>query len=202
MPGRKRGKLPPAEDHVSRERQHQKFSTAIYELYGDQCWLCGRSGADTIDHVVPVLWGGSDHPANLKPACRSCNSSRGAARPPKKAWTIPAMWLDGYGPNSRRVEDAYPKPSGLHPLGFVSLFLIAATLVWVGIRLEVGVVTLVGAVSFGLLVLVPYARWWFWNLTSHRLLTAAQADQTPLDPNEWLREASISPPGLRQIGRT
>lgn len=201
MAPRKRGKLPPEEDHVSRERQHQKFSAAIYDLYGDRCWLCGRSGADTIDHIVPVLWGGSDHPANLKPACRSCNSSRGAERPPKKSWTIPAMWLDGYGPNSKRVEDVYPRPGGLHPLGYLAMFFAASALVWLGVRLEVGIVTLAGVVSVGLLIVIPYARWWLWNLTSHRLLSAAEQDETPLDADEWLRQAAASPPGLRQIGR-
>lgn len=42
------------------------------------CNLCGRPGADTVDHVVPLALGGADHPGNWQPAHRSCNSSAGA----------------------------------------------------------------------------------------------------------------------------
>ena len=33
--------------------------------------------ADTVDHVVPVAYGGADTPDNWRPACRHCNSSAG-----------------------------------------------------------------------------------------------------------------------------
>lgn len=49
------------------------------------CHLCGRPGADTVDHVIPR----SRRPdlahdlTNLRPAHRSCNSRKGAGpRPP------------------------------------------------------------------------------------------------------------------------
>lgn len=41
------------------------------------CTYCGRL-ADTADHILPHVLGGSDDLSNLTPACRSCNSSRGA----------------------------------------------------------------------------------------------------------------------------
>lgn len=44
------------------------------------CWICGRPGSDTVDHVVPVARGGSHDAANLRPAHLGCNSSRGAGR--------------------------------------------------------------------------------------------------------------------------
>lgn len=48
------------------------------------CWLCGKDGADTADHVVPVAKGGAVYDlANLRPAHRSCNSSRGDLRAPR-----------------------------------------------------------------------------------------------------------------------
>lgn len=47
--------------------------------YGGLCWMCGAE-ADTIDHVIPISGGGTEWPANLRPACRSCNSSKGASR--------------------------------------------------------------------------------------------------------------------------
>lgn len=45
--------------------------------YGGRCWMCGEVG-NTIDHVKPLSKGGSNWPANLRPACRSCNSKKGA----------------------------------------------------------------------------------------------------------------------------
>jgi len=46
-------------------------------LYGGLCWIC-HVPATTIDHVIPLARGGSNWPANLRPACRGCNSSKGA----------------------------------------------------------------------------------------------------------------------------
>ena len=43
-----------------------------------QCAYCGRSGRLSLDHLVPRLVGGPDDANNLIPACRSCNSSKGA----------------------------------------------------------------------------------------------------------------------------
>lgn len=45
--------------------------------YGGRCHIC-RESADQIDHVKPVVVGGSNWPANLRPICRRCNSSKGA----------------------------------------------------------------------------------------------------------------------------
>ncbi len=50
---------------------------ARIEFYGGKCWMCGDV-ADSIDHVIPLARGGSNWPANLRPACRSCNSRKGA----------------------------------------------------------------------------------------------------------------------------
>jgi len=64
------------------------------------CHICGENAADAIDHIVPVSWGGSDDPSNLAPAHTSCNTARGAARPPEWTYTRPSMWLPGYGPRA------------------------------------------------------------------------------------------------------
>lgn len=42
------------------------------------CSLCGQAIADTVDHIIPLSRGGDHSLANLRPACTSCNSSRGA----------------------------------------------------------------------------------------------------------------------------
>lgn len=46
-------------------------------LRGAPCWMCGAP-SDTVDHLTPLAAGGTNHPSNLAPACRTCNSSRGA----------------------------------------------------------------------------------------------------------------------------
>lgn len=45
------------------------------ELYGGKCYYCGAD-ADTIDHRISLVNGGSHWPANLVPCCRSCNSRK------------------------------------------------------------------------------------------------------------------------------
>ena len=64
------------------------------------CNICGEGGADAIDHIVPVAWGGSDDISNLAPAHTSCNSARGDAAPPPWTYTRPSMWLPGFGPRA------------------------------------------------------------------------------------------------------
>lgn len=44
-------------------------------VFGYLCWMCGRQ-ADTVDHVKPLAAGGAHALANLRPACRSCNSRK------------------------------------------------------------------------------------------------------------------------------
>ncbi len=55
---------------------------ARIDLYGRRCYLCGcdwdtLSAPDrTVDHVIPLSQGGTNWPANLRPACKSCNSGK------------------------------------------------------------------------------------------------------------------------------
>lgn len=46
------------------------------------CWMCGGP-KETVDHVKPVVAGGPHILANLRPACRSCNSSK------RDTWPFP-----------------------------------------------------------------------------------------------------------------
>lgn len=46
-------------------------------FYGNRCVYCGED-ANSIDHRIPLSRGGSHWPANLVPACRSCNSKKNA----------------------------------------------------------------------------------------------------------------------------
>lgn len=43
----------------------------------DVCWICGKPGADSMDHVIPLARGGSDTPSNLRPAhMHPCNRAK------------------------------------------------------------------------------------------------------------------------------
>lgn len=44
--------------------------------FGGLCWMCGAVGS-TLDHVKPLIAGGSHMLSNLRPACTPCNSSKG-----------------------------------------------------------------------------------------------------------------------------
>jgi hypothetical protein len=62
----------------------------IYDSTSGKCHLChkklsisnhgvvGAKGAWDVDHSIPVSEGGTDYLNNLKPACISCNRSKGA----------------------------------------------------------------------------------------------------------------------------
>lgn len=50
------------------------------EYYGGRCWMCGAPWAQW-DHVKPLSRGGAHMLANLRPACSSCNISKGAQWP-------------------------------------------------------------------------------------------------------------------------
>lgn len=48
--------------------------------FGNRCWLCGDE-ANSVDHVKPLSKGGAHALCNIRPACQSCNSRKGARWP-------------------------------------------------------------------------------------------------------------------------
>ena len=48
--------------------------------FGHSCWMCGEP-AESVDHVKPLARGGAHMLCNLRPACVSCNSAKGATWP-------------------------------------------------------------------------------------------------------------------------
>ena len=64
-------------------RKAQEYVKRTLETYGTLCWLCRLPGANTADHIVPRSRGGAVYDlANLGPAHKHCNESRGN-RPPE-----------------------------------------------------------------------------------------------------------------------
>lgn len=44
-------------------------------FWGNRCWMCGDA-ATCVDHVKPLFRGGPHLLANLRPACKPCNSKK------------------------------------------------------------------------------------------------------------------------------
>jgi 5-methylcytosine-specific restriction endonuclease McrA len=48
----------------------------IREAYGSKCLKCGATEKITLDHVIPIVMGGSNTADNVQPLCKSCNSKK------------------------------------------------------------------------------------------------------------------------------
>jgi 5-methylcytosine-specific restriction endonuclease McrA len=53
-------------------------------FFGGKCWMCGAPW-EHIDHVKPLAKGGSNWPANLRPACSTCNLRK------SDQWPLPSL---------------------------------------------------------------------------------------------------------------
>lgn len=47
-----------------------------YAMFGNRCAYCNQDTDLSIDHVIPLSRGGTNWPANIRPACKSCNSRK------------------------------------------------------------------------------------------------------------------------------
>lgn len=71
-------------------RYAQRVTARVLAEQGNVCWLCGKAGANSADHVVPRAHGGTDEMSNLRPACVApCNSARGMREPFRKPAPLP-----------------------------------------------------------------------------------------------------------------
>jgi len=61
-------------------RASAKQIRARVAFYGWRCWMC-REPWQHLDHVIPLIAGGSHWPANLRPACARCNLKKGGKKP-------------------------------------------------------------------------------------------------------------------------
>ena len=61
---------PVCQPRRTRGRRLQALRAAY--VIGRDCAICGAP-AEHLDHVTPVIRGGSDVPTNLQPLCAACN---------------------------------------------------------------------------------------------------------------------------------
>ena len=47
-----------------------------FDYHGNKCIYCGCTENLTVEHMIPLNKGGTNWPANLAPACGSCNSGK------------------------------------------------------------------------------------------------------------------------------
>ena len=79
-----------------RGRQARKRQATIVEFSKEDlqlrlsmfpgCWMCGGA-KESVDHVKPLSKGGAHILANLRPACKSCNSRK------RNRWPVPMELL-------------------------------------------------------------------------------------------------------------
>jgi 5-methylcytosine-specific restriction endonuclease McrA len=53
---------------------------ARMDYWGRKCWMCAGPFQE-VDHVKPLAAGGAHALCNLRPACKSCNASKGSTWP-------------------------------------------------------------------------------------------------------------------------
>ncbi|GAA2850220.1 hypothetical protein GCM10010472_04100 [Pseudonocardia halophobica] len=86
----------------------QKIRKFVLERDGHRCGYCGQP-ANTVDHIVPKVRGGTDDPQNLRAACDHCNYSKAdrAAPASRPSTTRPAgqpRLAGWYTPHGLRVS--------------------------------------------------------------------------------------------------
>ena len=64
----------------------QEDIAARVAYYGGKCAYCPDGEYEHLDHVIPLILGGKHCPANLRPACESCNLSK--KDKPLQEWLI------------------------------------------------------------------------------------------------------------------
>lgn len=58
-------------------RRERELLLEYWRRQGRPCLFCGGL-CETVEHLIPLFRGGTNYEGNLAPACKSCNSSKGA----------------------------------------------------------------------------------------------------------------------------
>lgn len=72
---------------------------ARIDLFDGMCAYCAEAEWEHLDHAIPIVKGGTNWPANLRPACAACNLSKN-----REAWIV--VTFDPVG----HVYDTYVEP--------------------------------------------------------------------------------------------
>lgn len=70
---------PEARKEANRVISNPEIRRAVFRTHGIKCVHCGATEKIAIDHIVPVVLGGSNETSNLQPLCKSCNSKKGGS---------------------------------------------------------------------------------------------------------------------------
>ena len=99
---------------IPKRTSKQRFRKSIFEAWGSRCAYCGAP-ADTLDHVIPRMYGGLTVRENLVPACRGCNGRKGSTGvwtwwTQQAYWDFPRAlrvfaWISGKLSAKREAED-------------------------------------------------------------------------------------------------
>lgn len=77
-----------------------------FSIFNNCCAYCFERENLTVDHFIPINSGGADALYNLVPACRSCNSSKGAKDP--------ITWMRGRGISEDRITKLLQLTEDVH----------------------------------------------------------------------------------------
>ena len=62
----------------TKKRKHIPTDIRRRVLSSGICAICGSSNSPEIDHIIPVIRGGTDDEINLRRLCKPCNLEKGA----------------------------------------------------------------------------------------------------------------------------
>lgn len=62
--------------HVEGYRFTGRDWLQMQRRHGNRCYYCQTKGALTMDHVIPIIRGGTHGEGNIVPACSDCNSRK------------------------------------------------------------------------------------------------------------------------------
>lgn len=67
---------------------YTKYREEVYARDDHRCVYCGKGGPLCLDHLIPVIRGGSGTPENLVAACKRCNSGKAGRLPHEWGYTF------------------------------------------------------------------------------------------------------------------
>jgi hypothetical protein len=86
---------------------------ALLDASGGVCLACGAAGDLTVDHIIPLSLGGSNHIENIQPLCERCNCDKGAtvrdyrerSPPPAQSFQAPVRLTNEVEKGARMMAD-------------------------------------------------------------------------------------------------